>query len=347
MSFAGHRRFLERSFMSEKTVDIVVLTYRPDQKFLKLMEMLQKQNVRPKRIIIMNTEEKYLERLLYGTRFVDKNPNVEVHHLSKKEFDHGATRSHAADYSSADFLIYMTQDAVPADEYMVQELLKPMDDPEVQISYARQLPSKDAGPIEIYNRNFNYPDHDRVQDKEVLPELGIKTYFCSDVCACYRRSYFENAGRFVSRAIFNEDMVFAASVVNAGKKVYYASNAKVVHSHNYKALQQFRRNFDLGVSQADHPEVFAGVKSEKEGVRLVKGSIDALLEAGKFWMIPGFFVHCGARYIGFKLGLKYKSLSKKIIWKFTSNRSYWTRYWDLTLVPDDVYAGYGKNKEGL
>ncbi len=333
--------------MSAKTVDVVVLTYHPDQKFLDLMGMLQKQTVQPNRIIIMNTEEKYLERLLYGTRFVDQNPNAEIHHLSRKEFDHGATRSHAADYSSSEYLVYMTQDAVPADEYLIEELLRPMEDPDVQVSYARQLPDKDAGPMEVYNRGFNYPDHDRVQDSKTFSELGIKTYFCSDVCACYRRSYFENAGRFVTRAIFNEDMVFAAGVVNDGKKVYYASKAQVVHSHNYKAKQQFKRNFDLGVSQADHPEVFAGVKSEKEGVRLVKGYIDTLVGSGKVWYIPIMIVHCAARYLGFKLGLRYKSLSKKIIWKFTSNRSYWTRYWDLTQVPDDVYAGYGKNKEGL
>ncbi len=312
--------------MGEKKIDVVILTYRPDQKFIDLMNMLQKQTVKPDRIIIMNTEEKYLMRLLYGTRFADKNPNAEIHHLSRKEFDHGATRNHAADYSNADFLVYMTQDAVPSDNMLIEELMKPMEDPDVQVSYARQLPGDSAGVIETFNRNFNYPDYDRVQNNDSFAELGIKTYFCSDVCACYRRSYFEEAGRFVNRAIFNEDMVFAAGVVKAGKKIYYASKAKVLHSHNYKLLQQFRRNFDLGVSQADHPEVFGGVKSEKEGVRLVKGSVNALLKDGKFWRIPGFFMHCGARLIGFRLGLRYKSLSKKLIWKFTSNRSYGTRY---------------------
>ncbi len=37
--------------------------------------------------------------------------------------------------------------------------------------------------------------------------------------------------------------------------------------------QQFHRNFDLGVSQAEHPEIFEGVPSEGEGSGLVKRSL--------------------------------------------------------------------------
>ena len=45
-----------------------------------------------------------------------------------------------------------------------------------------------------------------------------------------------------------------------------ARDAQVVHSHNYCALQQFHRNFDLAVSQTMHPEVFGGIRSESEGI---------------------------------------------------------------------------------
>ena len=52
--------------------------------------------------------------------------------------------------------------------------------------------------------------------------------------------------------------------------IAYVADAKVIHSHNYNCTQQFKRNFDLAVSQADHPEVFGGIRSESEGIRLVK-----------------------------------------------------------------------------
>ena len=61
-----------------------------------------------------------------------------------------------------------------------------------------------------------------------------------------------------------------------GYRIAYAADAVVFHSHNYTALEQLRRNFDLAVSQADHPEVFAGISSEGEGIRLVKdGGVSA------------------------------------------------------------------------
>lgn len=69
--------------------------------------------------------------------------------------------------------------------------------------------------------------------------MGIKTYFCSDVCAAYnRKKYIENGG-FVKKAIFNEDMLYAAKVIQNGESIYYNAEARVIHSHNYNFMQQF------------------------------------------------------------------------------------------------------------
>lgn len=107
-------------------------------------------------------------------------------------------------------------------------------------------------------RGYNYPPASRVKSLEDLPELGIKTYFCSNVCCAYRREIYEALGGFIKHAIFNEDMLFAAKAIQAGYRIAYAAEARVIHSHNYTCGQYFHRNFDLGVSQADHPEVFRG-----------------------------------------------------------------------------------------
>lgn len=50
-------------------------------------------------------------------------------------------------------------------------------------------------------------------------------------------------------------MILAGRMVQAGYKVAYAAEARVIHSHNYSGLQQFHRNFDLAVSQADNPNL--------------------------------------------------------------------------------------------
>lgn len=177
--------------------------------------------------------------------------------------------------------------------------------------------------MEQYTRKFNYPEESRVKWLADLPELGIKTYFCSNVCAMYRRELYLQLGGFVQKAIFNEDMIFAGELIQKGYGVAYAAEAKVVHSHNYSAIQQFHRNFDLAVSQADHPEVFAGIQSEGEGIRLVKKTAGWFCRQGKPWMVIQLVWQSGWKYLGYLLGKRYQKLPKWVIPRCTMNPKYW------------------------
>ena len=153
--------------------------------------------------------------------------------------------------------------------------------------------------------------------------MGIKTFFCSDVCAAYRVDLFHKLGGFESPVIFNEDMFFAAKAVFAGYYVKYEAEAKVIHSHNYTVRQQFHRNFDMAVSQAEHPEIFAGVPSEGEGIKLVKKTINYLIQKRKIWLIPGVILQSGCKYAGYLSGKNYRKLPRKMILWCTMNREYW------------------------
>ena len=305
-------------------VDVILLTYKPSKQVMKLIEALETQTYPIHKIILMNTEEKYFEALFYGTRFLEKYKNIEVRHLSAKEFDHGGTRKRATAYSNADIFVCMTQDAIPADNCLIEKLVEALENHSgAAAAYARQLPLPDCREIEKFTRNFNYPETMRVKSKKDIDTLGIKTYFCSNVCAAYNRNIFDMLGGFVKKAIFNEDMIFAGHAVQAGYKIVYAADAKVYHSHNYTCKQQFQRNFDLGVSQADHPEVFAGVSSQNEGIALVKKTIKYLKENRKARMIPYLILSSGCKYMGYQLGKHYKKLPYAVIIKCSSNKQYW------------------------
>ena len=142
--------------------------------------------------------------------------------------------------------------------------------PSVRAAYARQLPKPDCKLLERFTRNFSYPARSDIKDKDDLPTAGIKTFFCSNVCAAYDRKTLEKLGGFPKRTIFNEDMIYGGNLVRNGYAIAYAADAKVLHSHNYSCKKQFQRNFDLGVSQAEHPEIFSEYPSEGEGIKLVK-----------------------------------------------------------------------------
>lgn len=96
----------------------------------------------------------------------------------------------------------MTQDAVPADEHLIENLLACMEDTSVAVAYARQLARPNSGRVERMTRIYNYPAQSRIKSEDDKKELGVKTYFCSDVCALYRKAYYEQVGGFVQPTIF-------------------------------------------------------------------------------------------------------------------------------------------------
>ena len=307
------------------TVDVIIPTYKTEKEFFTLLDRLRSQTVKVRRIIVINTEEKYFNQLVFGQRYKNPDNSLCIKHISAQEFDHGGTRRRGAGESEADVFVMMTQDAIPADEYMLERLIRPLESEKVAVSYARQLAKEDAGEIEKFTRVFNYPEESLLKGAEDIPALGIKTYFCSDVCAAYKKEIYEQLGGFVKRAIFNEDMLFAAKAVKAGYKVAYAADAKVYHSHNYTGMQQFHRNFDLGVSQAQHPEVFEGISSESEGISMIKKTIKHLWSTGHKAEIFRLIYTSGCKYIGYRVGKNYKKLSMKTILWCTSNRNYWRK----------------------
>ena len=303
-------------------LDVIIPLYKPGRELFELLDRLDHQTVPIHKIILMNTEEKYFRELTDGTDFALKYKKVQVFHLSKKEFDHGRTRRMGVTKSDTPVFVMMTQDAMPKDARLLEKLVANLKG-DVAVAYARQLAGTKSSILERFSRRFNYPDRSRIKSADDLRELGIKTFFCSDVCAAYRRDIYDALGGFVNRAIFNEDMVYAAGVINAGYRISYEAEARVIHSHNYTCLQQFHRNFDLGVSQAEHPEVFAGVRSESEGIRMVKVATAYLKQKHMLWQLPYFYLQCFSKYAGYFLGKHYQKLPERIVLSCTASPDYW------------------------
>lgn len=124
--------------MEKKTVDVIIPVYRPGKEFGELLRRLEKQEHRPEKILVMNTG-----RENWNAEW-EKCPILEVHHLEQKDFDHGGTRKAGAALSDADILVFMTQDALPADKKLIGNLIRPLEEEKTGAAYARQLPKEDC-----------------------------------------------------------------------------------------------------------------------------------------------------------------------------------------------------------
>ena len=306
-------------------IDIIIPVYKPDDKLKRLFRGIASQTVKPDNIIVMYTKSSPDDHFApdYIEEGMKAAGDLKVYEIERNEFDHGGTRAAAVSLSHSSVFIMMTMDAVPADEHFIERLIAIFDkDMYVGAAYGRQLPDDSSSLAERFTRGFNYPATPVLKSKEDIDRLGIKTFFCSNVCAAYSRDIYNKLGGFIDRTIFNEDMIFAHKVIMNGYKIYYAADAGVIHSHDYTPMQQFHRNFDLAVSQAMHPEVFEGVSSESEGARYIKSAYRYFKDAGKGYMIVPFVWGCCFRYAGYLLGKRYDKLPMKLVKACAMNKGF-------------------------
>lgn len=322
-----------------QAVNVIIPVYKPDNKLIKLIEKMNVQTIRPSQIIFMSTRnltgsDEVDERDKDGLKVIDEclklsEIKLNVIDVDVNSFDHGGTRALGRTYIDGDceYILYMTQDAVPNDEKLIENLLEPFSDNQnsgekIGVCYGRQLPAKDSSLAEKFTRGFNYPDEDRLKTFDDIEKIGIKAFFCSNVCAMYRVSVYDELGGFIKKTIFNEDMVFANKVLKSGYAIYYASKAGVIHTHNYNGMQQYKRNFDLAISQTLNPQAFKGVSSESEGVRYVMAAFKYFLKHLRPFLIIPFGINCVYKLLGYKKGQKIAELSESEVMKCTSNKGF-------------------------
>ena len=163
--------------MEQTKIDIVIPVYKPGSEFSDLIKRLMHQTVVPEHIFIMQTIRDESEIMVQSM-----DERIRIIPVMQSEFDHGGTRALGMDKSTAEFVLMMTQDAVPADEHLIENLLACMEDASVAVAYARQLARPNSGRVERMTRIYNYPAQSRIKSEDDKKELGVKTYFCSDVC---------------------------------------------------------------------------------------------------------------------------------------------------------------------
>lgn len=293
-------------------LDLAVLLYKPDELFFKALSRIYKQEIVPDNIFLIITEcadydaqslkNDLISRKLFSERII-------IHAVSKNEFNHGNTRRLAADMSEADYLLFMTQDAVPSNTQLISNMLEGFKQGEnVAVCYARQLAAKDAKIIEKFSRIFNYPPKSELKTKADLTTKGIKAIFCSDTCAMYDLKVYRELGGFEKNVDFNEDELYAYKAEMNDYAVYYAADAKVIHSHDFTLTEHFHRSVEIAKSQKQNQKVFAAISSESEGIKYAKAGIKYILKKGSIFDLFYFITYCGVRYLGFFKG---KHLKKR------------------------------------
>lgn len=282
-------------------IEVIIPAYKPDERLSKIVSKLNSQVMKPDRIRILLTvsgdaqEERnnLLQTLPEGT---------DIETIEKQYFSHGGTRQYGVDTSPAEYILFMTQDAMPSDRYLVRNLYMALQKKDAAVAYARQIPYSDASDTEKYSRRYNYPSYSISKTKADVEKMGIKAYFCSDTCAMYNVSLHNELGGFDITAKFSEDMLYACKAINCGCSVEYVSDAHVFHSHNFTIKEQFKRYKQTAKSQKANKEIFKDVKSESEGIKYLLKGMRYFIYKGNFKAVFELCLNSAVKYAGFLAG---------------------------------------------
>ena len=301
-------------------ISVIIPTRNAEAYMDNLLISLTNQSKKIHEIIVIDTASKDKTK-----EICEKYDAVKFIQIRDGEFDHGGTRNRAAKQATGDILVFMTQDAYPEDDNFIYELTKNLGENNIVASYGRQKAREDAQVLEKFARSFNYGEQNIIKSKEDIDKLGVKTFFLTNVCSAFLANEFWKVEGFPEKTIMNEDMIIASKLIFAGKKVLYSAKAVVIHSHKYTYMQQFKRNFDVGVVFTDSSDYFYGVKSESEGIKYVKAAAKYLVKNKKVYLIPHLVIDSGFRFIGYKMGQRYNKLPIKMVKKMSMHSFYFNK----------------------
>jgi len=192
-----------------------------------------------------------------GTPELAAREGARVISIAKAEFNHGATRTRAAEGTTAKAVMFLVQDALPVGDRFVASLLAPLADPTIAGAYARVVPHDNAtslvrrdverdlvaGRARLVKRLSDHPDFAgwSATDRRI---------FChfNNVASAIRASVFHELP--FRDLPFGEDLDWGKRALEAGHGIAFAAEAVVAHSHESGLARDFARHRDDAVIEA-------------------------------------------------------------------------------------------------
>lgn len=186
---------------------------------------------------------------------------VRTRRIAPQEFGHGRTRNLAAREATGDVVVFLTQDATPADDQWLAPLVAALtDDPLLAGVWSRHAPRPDCHPME-WRTLAEFPLFDglgadsapRVSSARGNPDYAAQPerfYWFSNNSSAFRREVLLR--RPFPEVEFAEDQAWARGVLEAGFRTALVPASLILHSHAYPAWTNLQRHFDHARAMRDN-----------------------------------------------------------------------------------------------
>jgi rhamnosyltransferase len=167
---------------------------------------------------------------------ISESAGAEIVRIVPEDFSFGRALNVGCDHSDGDVLVFVSAHVYPTDEQWLERLVAPFEDhQEVALVYGRQVGDEERtafSEMEIMRRWFpDRSDHD--QDHP----------FCNNANCAVRRSVWEHL-RYDEELTGLEDLDWARRALAGGHRLWYESDATIVHIHEEelaKTVNRYRR----------------------------------------------------------------------------------------------------------
>jgi len=177
-----------------------------------------------------------------------KRYDVALIQINPKEFNHGLTRNLGVEKSSGEFIAFITQDATPANDRWLQNLVAPLrENPEVAGVFGKHLARPNCDPIvdlnlqNHFDRSISLARAFWRKDEGYEQQKNLYVFFSNNNSCIRRKIWKQIAFREVE---MSEDQWWAQDILEQGYVKCYEPTALVYHSHTYTPVEWFKRQFD-------------------------------------------------------------------------------------------------------
>ena len=179
--------------------------------------------------------------------------SVRIHQIKPSDFGHGRTRNFAAGLARGKFIVFLTQDATPANGQWLGELVRNIENtPGAAGAYSRWLCRREGHVLEKIWIEQLFVSTPRIQKiegscQDLDKKQNRRLILFSNVSSCICRAVWEKI-RFDEGTRFAEDQMWAKQAIEAGYSIVYAPSSEVYHSHNDPWSVFIKRNIESGMA---------------------------------------------------------------------------------------------------
>jgi rhamnosyltransferase len=258
-----------------------------------------------------------------GTPELLKQYDSEVITILQEDFSHGYARNLGVQHAKTEYIVFMSQDALPVGTDWLKNLVAILDDEKIGAAHIQQKPRPNATPLESYFHETMYPDKSKrftwVEGKPVT----LDSLFFSNVCSVTRRSLCLRFP-FPENIIMSEDQAFAKNLLQAGYDTYYSGDVAIIHSHHYDLKALFRRHFDSAYSLLDITEDSFS-STAKAGIDYIMGEAWYLFKNRNWGWLMYMPIYELTRIAARLLGARADQLPRRWVLKMSLHRKFWAR----------------------